>query len=489
MARKDTVQVSYRPMPKQAQAHKLVAKYRGYCGGWGNGKTSWGCVETVARLSEFPGTKAIVARKTRPELKSTTWDMLLNGDPDPDPLRHPWTGIPKQMIKTYNKSDLYIQLHNGSEIYGLPLDKEAKLENYNLGFFWIDQAEEVEEEMFLKFHGRLRQRRGPREGILTWNPAGHNWLWRRFINPKRKFKWHKLYRAVEATTFDNFNLPEDYFDAFEGLPDAWLQRFVFGSHDVFIGQIFTDWDEDIHVVQPFKIPSHWERWMCYDPGMRHEGCLSWVARDEEGNAFYYREHLEPNRDAAWWALKCFEMERMNDWGGPDEKIFRRLAGPEVEQRSQATGKSVMDILNEHGLYPELADKAPNARISKITEYLRPWEDWLNPFTKESPAQKLYVFSDCEKLLEYLPQYRWRPQRVNYSEEDVTEAPRKKDDHNVDNLGHILLAFDGLPPITAKQRPKKNTEQQMILDLFEEAVNEANTRKENKYAHDLLGANY
>jgi hypothetical protein len=48
------------------------------------------------------------------------------------------------------------------------------------------------------------------------------------------------------------------------------------------------------------------------------------------------------------------------------------------------------------------------------------------------------------MLEYLPQYRWRPQRTNFTEEDAPEKPRKKDDHNIDNLGHILLAFDDAP---------------------------------------------
>jgi hypothetical protein len=98
-------------------------------------------------------------------------------------------GIPKEVIKTHNRSDLYIELYNGSKIHGLPLDDPKKLENYNLGLFMIDQAEEVEEDIFLKFHGRLRQHRCPREGILLFNPNGHNWLWKRFIDEKRRPIW------------------------------------------------------------------------------------------------------------------------------------------------------------------------------------------------------------------------------------------------------------------------------------------------------------
>jgi len=473
--------MGYRPMPKQGEAHGLTAKYRGFCGGWGNGKTSWGCAETFFRLNEFPGTRAIVARKTRPELKSTTWDMLLNGDKG---HASSWHGIPKELIATYNKSDLVLELQNGSTIYGLPLDDPAKLENYNLGFFWIDQAEEVEEDIFLKFHGRLRQLVGPREGILTFNPNGHNWLWKRFFDPQRPIKWAVNYKSVEATTYDNFNLPTDYLDQFEGLPDSWIQRFVMGSHDVFVGQIFTDWDPDVHIIQPFRIPSDWPRFHCIDPGMRHEGAHVWVALDYRGNRYYYRERLESGQPVSWWVDEMWRLETMDDFGGPDEYVHRRLIGPEAAQRAQTDGKSVLDLYEEMGVYPELADRNPAARISAITSALRPKTDHRNPFTHASPAPTLYVFADCNKLIEYLPQYRWKPQRANFSEEDSPEAPRKKDDHNIDNLGHILLAIDGIPEAPGSARKRLTPEQRIKEELEEEAYESARARTAGY--HDKLG---
>lgn len=476
------VEPTYNPMPKQAAAHALAAKYRGFCGGWGNGKTSFGCAETFTRLHEFPGTRAIVARKTRPELKSTTWDMLVNGDPGAPGA---WTGIPKDTIASINKSDLVIEFRNKSVVYGLPLDDPAKLENYNLGFFWIDQAEEIEEDIFLKFHGRLRQRIGPREGILTFNPNGHNWLWRRFIDPHRPLKYNKYYRCIEATTFDNVNLPEDYLEQFEGLPEAWIQRYIHGSHEVFVGQIFTDWDPQIHVIQPFHIPQHWERWMCIDPGIRHEAAVSWMARDTLGNWYYYREHLESNRDVSWWSTRIRELETQDDYGGPHEQVYRRLIGPESQQRAQTDGKSVLDLFNENLIYPELADRSPAARISKVTELLRPKKGHRNPFTGASPSPRLFVFSSCDKLLKYIPQYRWVPVRVSYTEEDSPERPRKKDDHNIDNLGHIVVAAEKQMPVDDGVPPNENFEQRVKRELEEAAYQEASG--EEDYYHPLLGS--
>jgi len=448
-------------MPKQQAAHGLAFKYRGFCGGWGNGKTSWGCAETFIRLMEYPSTECIIARKTRPELKATTWHMFINGDTQPKG----WQGVPKECIRVYNKSDLFLELVNGSRVHGIPLDDPQKLENYNLGFFWVDQAEEVEEDVFLKFHGRLRQLNAPREGLLTFNPNGHNWLYRRFIDPKRSPEFKRAYGCIEATPFDNPNLPEDYMDQFDTLPKHWYDRFVLGSHEVFVGQIFVDYNPDFHTIEPFRIPSSWERWQCYDPGIRHEGCLSWVARDPAGNAYYYREFLEPGQDVSWWAQTLFEAEMMDDWGGPNEDIYRRLVGREAMIRTQTDGRTVLDLMHDNGWYSEFADRDPGARISRITEYLRPTLSHRHPFrgdqmevfdretgeVKGLGAPRLYIFSNCTKLLEYLPQYRWKPQRSNFTEEDSAEKPRKKDDHNVDNLGHILVALDDeLPDIQATQ---------------------------------------
>jgi hypothetical protein len=379
-----------------------------------------------------------------------------------------------------------MELVNGSTIHGLPLDDPKKIENYNLGLFWIDQAEEIEEDIFLKFHGRLRQHQAPREGILSFNPNGHNWLWDRFINTKRSDGYVRQYGCVEATPFDNPNLPEDYLEQFENLPKHWYDRFVMGSHDVFVGQIFVDFNPDVHLVKPFRIPSTWERWQCYDPGIRHEGALVWVARDPTGNCYVYREVLETGQDVSWWAATCFEEEHLDDWGGSDEDVWRRLVGREALIRSQTDGRTVLDLMNDNGWYPEFADRDPGARISRITEYLRPKVGHRHPlggdpmpvYSRDNPdkiighgAPRLYIFEDCEKMVSYLPQYRWKPQRSNFSEEDSAEKPRKKDDHNIDCLGHILVALDDELP-------------EETLGTFEQAVSVVNNSALKAEAREL-----
>jgi phage terminase large subunit len=487
MSRKVEIQIPYRPNTKQASFHRLAAKYRGFCGGWGNGKTTSGCAEFFMRLMEFPGTNSIVARKTRPELRTTTWAMLVDGDTQPTG----WQGIPREVIETYNKSDLYIKLRNGSQIHGLPLDDPKKLENYNLGLCMIDQAEEVEEDVLLKIHGRLRQHSSPRESIWLFNPNGHNYLWKRFIDPNRLDTWKERYKCVEATPFDNPNLPEDYLEQFEGLPKHWYDRFVLGSHDVFVGQIFVEFDPDLHVIPPFFIPRDWERWCSIDPGIGHHGAVNWIARDYNNNCFLYRELVEKGKDVAWWAEELLLREELPDFGGPNEEIYVRLIGPEAQQRQQTDGRTVRGVFEEEGVDCELADKDPLARINRISARLRPIPDHDHPLGEDPVpvygndgelkgygAPTFYVFETCEYTREQLPQYRWRPVRMNFAEEDAPERPRKKDDHTVDNIGHIFLSMgDSLPDVPENSRPK-SPEEQFIEDHFEAEFERAVERTRN-----------
>ncbi len=478
-----TLELPYKPNPKQQQFHALSAKYRGFCGGWGNGKTSGGCAEFFIRLMEFPGTNSIIGRKTRPELRTTTWDMLVNGDTQPTG----WRGIPKDLIRVYNKSDLYIELQNGSRIHGLPLDDVRKLENYNLGLYLVDQAEEVEEEFFIKLQGRLRQHGAPREGILLFNPNGHNWLWKRFIDPQRKHAWRGIHKCVEATPLDNPNLPPDYLEQFESLPEHWYNRYVLGSHDVFEGQIFVDWHDAVHVIDPFYIPKDWERWCSIDPGIGHEGAVNWVARDWNNNCYMYREIVKAGEPVDWWVDAITNAEASGDWGGPDEEIFVRLIGRESQQRAQTDGRSVYEIYAEEGMDDlELADRDPIARINRITQRLRPKVGHVRPQWAYGDADEegitgdgapsLYVFRGCEYTIEHLPQYRWRPVRTNFTEETPAEKPRKKDDHTIDNLGHILVAIGDSDPSVPSNSVVVDPDERYADEHFERALAAAAERQ-------------
>ncbi len=101
-----------------------------------------------------------------------------------------------------------------------------------LGWFGIDQAEEVTEKQFLLLAGRLRLIRNGKtpwyKGFLTCNPDP-GWIRDRFIEGS-----YPDHRFIPALPKDNIKyLPDDYEDRLKELyPEAMAQRLLEGNWDV-----------------------------------------------------------------------------------------------------------------------------------------------------------------------------------------------------------------------------------------------------------------
>lgn len=137
----------------------------------------------------------------------------------------------------HHQSDHYIKLKNGSVIFygGLQGDNEqtTRISNMELGWFGIDQAEEVSEMQFLLLAGRLRlPLPGIRYfGLLTANPDP-GWLRERFIegeNPDHCF--------IPALPKDNIeHLPADYEQRLREIyPEEMAKRLLEGNWDIDLG--------------------------------------------------------------------------------------------------------------------------------------------------------------------------------------------------------------------------------------------------------------
>lgn len=435
------VKLNYKPLPKQEEFHALDAKYRFFVGGWGNGKSSAGCAEAFALAMEYPGSTGLIARKTRPELKATTEHQFFHGgggNPQTD-----WTGCPEEVIRKHNRSDNFLEFINGSIIHFWPMDDPDKLSNLNLGWFLIDQAEEVAEEMFQMLQGRLRQRQAPRCGLVLANPNGHDWIWRRCVY--LKYPDHKM---VHAKTTDNPNLPKDYVDSLLEMPDAWVKRFVEGSFDVFSGQIFPEYDDDVHSISPFPIPEWYEGAESIDHGRRNPTAILWGKFDDKGNAFIVDEHYKSGRLVSFHANAI--LDRRPQWGVPMFTVIDASAA----QQDPNTGRSVIDEYFDHGIQVIQSDRHLFAGINRIGEWLHIDPTHRHPLTNELHPEAdledipgsvergagyphLWIFKNCVNLREHLQQYQWK-KKPPTKEEDADEKPLKKDDHDVDSLRYMLM---------------------------------------------------
>lgn len=438
------VELKYKPLPKQASFHGMDAKYRCFGGGWGNGKTSAGCAECFALALEYPGSVGLIARRTRPELKATTQHQFFNGgggNPNSD-----WSGCPQELIRTFNKTEQKLTLINGSIIHFWPLDDPDKLTNLNLGWFLIDQAEEVPEEMFQMLQGRLRQREAPRKGMILCNPSGHDWIWRRWVY--LEYPDHGL---VHAKTTDNPNLPTDYVESLMKMPEAWRKRFMEGSWDVFEGQIWPEFNPDIHVIRPTPLEDWWETVEAIDHGRRNPTAVTWACFFELHNTeycFVVDEHYEAGQLVSYHADKIIDNRAYV--GEPIYTVIDASAA----QEDPNTGRSVIDEYFDCGITTIPSDRHVLARINRMAEWMRLDPDVPHPATGDTRPEgwpRLYVFKNCVHLIEHIQQYQWK-KKPPTQDWDAKEEPLKKDDHDVDALGYLLMSRP--PPGTEPEGRKK-----------------------------------
>jgi hypothetical protein len=422
---------------------------------------------------EYPGSTGLIARKTRPELKATTQHVFFHGGGG-DPALGDWNGCPQELIRSFNKTEQKLELINGSIIHFWPLDDPDKLTNLNLGWYLIDQAEEVPEEMYLMLIGRLRQRRAPRKGMLLFNPNGHDWIWKRWVH--LKMPGHEL---IHAKTSDNPTLTSDYLETFANYPESWRKRFFDGSFDVFTDQIWPEFDPRAHVIKPFDIPPWFEIVEGIDHGRRNPTAVIWAAFDDIGNCFIIDEHYQEGWRVGLHAEEI--LARRNIWGTPNYTVIDASAS----QKDPNTERSVIDEYWDYGIYTIPSDRHKIARVNRVAEWLRRDLAWPHPRTRETNDEegwpRLYIFRNCVNLIEHVPQYRWKPQPPTNTE-DAKEEPLKKDDHDVDALGYILMTRQ--PPA---KKPMSARGMDPRTQKYWDMVNKK-TKKRQQRGHSKLGAN-
>lgn len=428
--------------------------FSAYGGGFGNGKTLSGAIKAYNHCMQKDAFFLIGRRHASDLSDSTQRDFLAL-------FGHMGKWSPKNAsFKFYVNGEAY------SEVIFRHLDDMQSLTNMNLSGFWIDQAEEVSEDAFDFLLGRIRRPVNRREGFITYNPNGHDWIWRRFIKKigrdGKPLSNASDYSIVIASTLENQkNLPEDYVKGLLAMPSEWKKRFVEGSHDVFSGQIFDEFNPRIHVVPPFSIPENWERIRGLDHGTSagHATCCLWGAIDFDGNLWIYQEYYEFLKLPSYHAKMINEMSQVRGASGPVKDLYSyTVIDPSTHAKNKESKDgykfSVADEYLEAGIPTIAAQNDVIAGINRVKEYMRINDERWHPFLVNDDgdpihgAPKLYIFAQCENLIEEITQYRWKTYSgqmlANSDKDEIKEAPVKRADHAVDTLRYMIMSRPQLP---------------------------------------------
>lgn len=199
--------------PYQMRFFRSKSRYPAMVAGWGTGKTMTAILRAMDLSIRYPNNLGLIVRNDFTDLRDSTIKDF-----------EKYTGI---SVPT-NKD---VKLPNGSQIMFRHGSELQKLQNINLGWFFIEQAEEFEsDEQFQLLRGRLRRDAVPHTGFLIANACGHNWIWRMW----KQSPADGDFELTEATTFDNPNLPEDFVKDLARMKEqspSHYRRFVLNSHE------------------------------------------------------------------------------------------------------------------------------------------------------------------------------------------------------------------------------------------------------------------
>lgn len=362
-----------------------------------------------------------------------------------------------------------------SEVIFRHLDDLQSLTNMNLSGFWIDQAEEVSEDAYDFLIGRIRRPVKRREGFITFNPNGHDWIWRRFKkgvgSDGKQLPNITDYFLVMASTLENKeNLPEDYLRGLLAQPKEWQKRFVQGSFDVFSGQIYDEFNPHIHVLpQPFEIPQQFERFRAIDHGTAtgHATCCLWFAVDFDSNIYIYQEYYREDEVVSKHVEMINKLSQVRNTKGDimQDHYAYTVIDPSTHAKTKEKDGyrfSVADEYLDAGISTIAAQNDVRAGINRVKEYLKIDPTRYHPFLKDEEgeprqgAPRLYIFPQCENLIEEIAQYRWKTYSgkmlANVDRDDPKEAPVKRKDNAVDTLRYGIMSRPQSPSLMASMEP-------------------------------------
>lgn len=450
----------YHPSERQTKFHSSSAFETFFGGAAGPGKSTALCGEAINSCIRWPRHRVFFFRRSTVMLRQGTLPVLQR-------QLAPYQALPESAKATlpdgraltikWNGSERAFYFSNGSFIQFAYLNTAADLYNYSsieIHLLLIDELTQFTEEEynFLKTRVRADDDR-PLKIKSASNPGdiGHNWVKERFLKsldpnvhyiPEVPYEEEfedpdtgELYTRsrvfIPAFVSDNPNqhIRQEYRRELNAIKDPQLRSALLkGDWDTFRGKVYTEWDEDLHVIEgPLPVDlSACELFIGFDWGYNDAGVATWLAyapENEEGvrHIYAYREIHQSGKPPKWWAAEIADIIK-------DEPIqymilphdcFSHLGG----NRTIASRFDDFDI--PYVRADSLSHAAKMHRIALLHDMLAISDDG---------TPQLQFHTNCANNIATIP-------NLPYSQNRPEEIDDKADDHDFDSTTYALMVID------------------------------------------------
>ena len=438
---------------KQLEFHKCQKKNRWVFGGNRSGKTECGAVETVymARgihpyrenkdnvfgwvVSLSTQVQRDVAQKKVLSYLSPHWidDVtMLSGKKDSAEF-----GVIDQ-IKIKN-------VFGGISTIGFKSCDQGreKFQGSSLDFVWFD--EEPPKDVYEECRMRVFDKRGDIFGTMT-PLKGLTFIYDEiFLNVKnQKNVWYEFMEWADNPYLNK----EEIEELTASLSPDQLESRRYGRFKENQGLVYPEFDENVHVIEPFLIPPEWQDVVAIDPGLNNPLSAHWYAVDYDGTVYVVAEHFEAKKDVLYHSGKIKEISTKLGWKKDRNGRIEAIIDSAANQRTLAASKSVTELFYDYGINANPnVNKDMFSGIQRVKEYLK--------IINGKP--KIYIFKSCVNLIRELKSYWWGD----------GDNPKKIDDHALDELRYYLMKKPNSPTLKREKTAIQKDKEKLIRRILNE----------------------
>jgi hypothetical protein len=425
--------IRYSQFPSQARFHESKARFKGFSGPVGSGKSRALCQEALKLAYANGGCPGVVGAPTYPMLRDVTRATFLEI-------------LERDRVRfRFFKSENAVYLPEcESEVRFRSLDDPTRLVGSNLAWFALDELTYTKEDAWRRMEARLRNPRAKRLcGCAAWTPKGFDWVYKRFISPSEKIPG---YEAVLAAPGENKRLPEDFYDRLkQSYDERFYQQEVLGEYlNVQGGQVYYAFDRKYHVERQELDPRYPLAWaldfnnnpMCSAIGqLVDETSRVDVLLGRERKSIHVLDELALPHSNTPEACETFAERaramRPKKW----RKIEVRIYGDATGGNRQHSGKSDWEMVRE--FFAHNLDFEPTYFLRQANPAVRYRIGQVNAALKNAAGEvRMRMDPRCKELVKDFEEVIWKEDSSGRSLGVVDNTdPRRT--HMADALGYMV----------------------------------------------------
>jgi hypothetical protein len=228
-------------------------------------------------------------------------------------------------------------------------------------------------------------------------------------------------KFIPASLYDNPHLANDgqYESTLLSLPEQQRRQLLEGDWNVADGAAFSEFREQIHVVEPFDIPSEWRKFRSCDFGYSSHSAVHWFAVDPDENLIVYRELYASKMTAIDLARAILSLER-------GENISYGVLDSSCWHQRGHLGPSIAEEMIREGCRWRPSDRTQGSRVAgknRLHELLK---------TDERGIPGIRFFNTCRQIISDLPVIPADPK----GSDDIDD--RYTSDHTYDSVRYGIM---------------------------------------------------